>query len=60
MKCGLLPISQEAAIVGAVSYHDYRGLLVDPAERDEISKNLGIFNKVRNIRIVSSLSICNT
>lgn len=46
MKCGLLPVSQEAAIVGDISYHDYRGLLVDTQERDLIAKNLGAFNKV--------------
>lgn len=46
MKCGLLPVSQEAAIVGEVSYHDYNGLLVDPADRDSIARSLGIHNKV--------------
>lgn len=50
MKCGLLPISQEAAIIGDVSYHDYRGLLVDTAERELITKNLGVFNKVLMLR----------
>ena len=46
-KCGLLPMSQEAAIVGDVSYYDYKGLLVDPQEREAIGKCLGISNKVR-------------
>lgn len=46
MKCGLLPVSQEAAIVGEVSYHDYNGLLVDPEEREQIARSLGPFNKV--------------
>lgn len=46
MKCGLLPVSQEAAIVGEVSYHDYKGLLVDPEERELIARSLGPFNKV--------------
>lgn len=46
MKCGLLPVSQEAAIVGDVSYHDYKGLLIDPEERELIARSLGPFNKV--------------
>ncbi|XP_055344345.1 alpha-adducin-like [Paramacrobiotus metropolitanus] len=50
MKCGLLPISQEAAIVGEVSYHDYGGILVDERERDLIIRNLGPFNKVMILR----------
>lgn len=50
MKCGLLPVSQEAAIVGEISYHDYRGLLVDPEERELIARNLGPFNKVLILR----------
>ena len=46
MDCGLLPVSQEAAIVGPVSYHEYRGLVVDANERDEIAKDLGQTNQV--------------
>jgi len=46
MKCGLLPMSQEAAIVGDISYYDYKGLLVDPEERQAIARALGITNKV--------------
>lgn len=47
MKCGLLQASQESAIVSDVSYHDYRGILVDTEERELIARNLGPFNKVR-------------
>jgi adducin len=50
LKCGLLPISQEAAILGDISYHDYHGILVDPAEKDLIIRNLGPFNKVMLLR----------
>ncbi|XP_021961097.1 protein hu-li tai shao isoform X3 [Folsomia candida] len=50
LKCGLLPLSQEAAIVGDVSYHEYQGILVDPAEKDLIIRNLGPFNKVMFLR----------
>ncbi|RWS11857.1 Protein hu-li tai shao-like protein [Dinothrombium tinctorium] len=46
MKCGLLLASQEAAIVGDISYHEFKGLLVDAQERELIARNLGPFNKV--------------
>jgi adducin len=54
MKCGLLPASQEAAILGDISYHDYKGLLIDPEERDLIGRNLGPFNKVLPLLITLS------
>ncbi|KAL3076238.1 hypothetical protein niasHT_033708 [Heterodera trifolii] len=41
MKCGLLPIIQEAMILGPVAYHEYRGILTDVQERKEIVKSLG-------------------
>ncbi|CAG2108612.1 unnamed protein product [Medioppia subpectinata] len=50
MKCGLLAASQEAAILGEISYHDYNGLLIDPEEREQIGRNLGIHNKVLILR----------
>ncbi|XP_054167044.1 protein hu-li tai shao-like isoform X2 [Oppia nitens] len=50
MKCGLLAASQEAAILGDISYHDYRGILIDPEEKDQIARNLGPFNKVLVLR----------
>lgn len=46
MECGLLPISQEALIVGDVSYHSYHGILVDNKEKKSIQKHLGPNNKV--------------
>lgn len=42
-------MSQEAAIVGEVSYHDYQGIVLDPAEKDLIIRNLGPFNKVSQL-----------
>ncbi len=45
MKCGLLPICQEALIIGPVSYHDYQGIIDDEAEREAIARDLGT-NKV--------------
>lgn len=49
MKQGLLLASQEAAILGPVSYHDYQGLLVNAAEREQIARNLGPNNKVSTL-----------
>ncbi|CAB00100.1 Adducin-related protein 2 [Caenorhabditis elegans] len=40
-KCGLLPISQESMIVGDVGYHEYRGILIDEAERALLVRDLG-------------------
>ena len=46
MKCGLLPLSQEALICGDVSYHDYNGILVEAEEKEKLQRNLGPKNKV--------------
>ncbi|XP_065071501.1 alpha-adducin-like [Rhopilema esculentum] len=50
MKCGLLRISQESAIVGHVSYHNFNGILVDEAEKESIVHDLGDTNKVMILR----------
>ncbi|RUS72569.1 hypothetical protein EGW08_019674, partial [Elysia chlorotica] len=50
MKCGVLPVSQEALILGKISYHDYQGVLTEPEERDKLARNLGVHNKVLVIR----------
>ena len=50
MKCGLLPLSQEACLLGDVSYHTYQGLVVTPEEKDDIAKDLGVHNKVMLLR----------
>lgn len=47
LKDGLLPISQEAAVLGDVSHHSYIGIPNEPEERDKIARNLGPNNKVR-------------
>uniref|UniRef100_A0A915PE12 Class II aldolase/adducin N-terminal domain-containing protein n=1 Tax=Setaria digitata TaxID=48799 RepID=A0A915PE12_9BILA len=44
MKCGLLPLSQEAMIIGPVGYHDYQGILDDESEMESIVKDLGDTN----------------
>uniref|UniRef100_A0A8R1XZL5 Aldolase_II domain-containing protein n=1 Tax=Onchocerca volvulus TaxID=6282 RepID=A0A8R1XZL5_ONCVO len=41
MKCGLLPLSQEAMIIGPVGYHNYQGILDDKSEMESIVKDLG-------------------
>ncbi|CAG0890263.1 unnamed protein product [Darwinula stevensoni] len=50
LKCGLLPVSQEACLVGDVSYHEYQGLVVDPSEKESIARDLGPVNKVMLLR----------
>ncbi|KAG8180324.1 hypothetical protein JTE90_028871 [Oedothorax gibbosus] len=50
MKCGLLPISQESALIGDISYHDYHGIVVDTQERQQIARDLGPINKVLLLR----------
>jgi len=46
MKQGLLPLCQEAMILGPISYHDYYGILVDEEEKESLARNLGPNNKV--------------
>ncbi len=50
MKCGLVCLSQEACLVGDVSYHNYEGLVVEAAERETLARDLGAHNKVMLLR----------
>lgn len=50
MKCGILPISQEALILGDVAYYNYQGCLDDQEERLELQKALGPTAKVLVLR----------
>lgn len=50
MKCGVLPLSQEACLLGDISYHDYKGILVNPEEKESLAKDLGVHNKVMMLR----------
>lgn len=50
MEQGLMMLSQEAILVGDVSYHEYNGILVDDEERALIGRNLGPKNKVMFLR----------
>ncbi|WP_324740176.1 class II aldolase/adducin family protein [Tsuneonella sp. CC-YZS046] len=45
MKCGLLPLSQHAALVErVVGYHDYEGVALNFEERERLVANLGSGN----------------
>ena len=50
MKCGLLYLSQESCLIGDVSYHNYEGLIVEKAEWESLSRDLGVHNKVMLLR----------
>ncbi|XP_071448411.1 protein hu-li tai shao isoform X7 [Hetaerina americana] len=46
LKCGLLPLCQEAVVIGDVSVHQYFGGVFDSEEREKIARDLGPMNKV--------------
>ncbi len=46
MKCGLLPLSHEALLVGDVAYYDYNGVMEEEQDRVELQKSLGPTCKV--------------
>ncbi|RXN08898.1 gamma-adducin-like isoform X1 [Labeo rohita] len=50
MKCGILPISHEALLLGEVSYFSYHGDLANEQERMELQKALGPTAKVLVLR----------
>ncbi|CAK6953300.1 Hypothetical predicted protein [Scomber scombrus] len=50
MKCGILPISQEALILGDIAYYNYNGSLDDQEDRRELQKALGPTAKVLVLR----------
>ncbi|XP_042605075.1 gamma-adducin-like isoform X1 [Cyprinus carpio] len=50
MKCGLLPISQEALILGDIAYYNYQGSLDEQEDRIELQKALGPSAKVLVLR----------
>lgn len=41
MKCGLLPLTQMAIRFHDISYHDFEGPALDPAERERLAADLG-------------------
>ncbi|XP_030841686.1 gamma-adducin-like isoform X3 [Strongylocentrotus purpuratus] len=50
MSCGLLPICQEALILGEVSYYDYKGIIIDDEQKDSIIRALGPKKRVLFLR----------
>ena len=50
MKCGLLPLSHEALLVGEVAYYDYNRLMEDEEDRVGLQKSLGPTCKVRTLQ----------
>ncbi|XP_044153710.1 gamma-adducin isoform X2 [Bufo gargarizans] len=50
MKCGILPISQEALLLGEVAYYNYQGSLDEQQERIQLQKVLGPSAKVLVLR----------
>ena len=50
MKQGLLPLSQDAILLGQISYHDFNGVLVDEKEIESIGRDMGPTNKVMFLR----------
>lgn len=41
LECGLLPITQTAMRFARIGYHDYRGVVLDPAEEASLLRDLG-------------------
>lgn len=41
MECGFLPMTQTSMRFSKVAYHDFRGVVVDLKEQEELVKNLG-------------------
>ncbi|KAM6943896.1 beta-adducin isoform 1-T3 [Lycodopsis pacificus] len=50
MKCGLLPLSHEALLVGDVAYYNYNGAMEEEEDRVELQKSLGPTCKVLVLR----------
>jgi len=50
IKRGLMPLCQEALVLGDISYHDYQGLFVNEEEKEALVRHLGPINKVMLLR----------
>lgn len=46
LKVGLLPLTQDAAVLGEVALHKYTGALSEPEEREKLIHSLGPLSKV--------------
>ncbi|XP_075071821.1 gamma-adducin isoform X2 [Mixophyes fleayi] len=60
MKCGILPISQEALLLGDVAYYNYQGSLDEQQERIQLQKVLGPSAKVLVLRNHGVLALGET
>ena len=50
MKCGLLPISQQSILCAPISYHEFKGVLLEDDIRKLLAEDLGPINKILVIR----------
>lgn len=60
MKCGILPLSHEALLVGDVAYYEYNGALETEDERIQLQKCLGPTCKVLLLRNHGVLALGET
>ncbi|XP_030319974.1 beta-adducin [Calypte anna] len=60
MRCGLLPISRAALLLGDVAYYDFSGEVEDEADRVELQKSLGPTCKVLVLRNHGVLALGDT
>ncbi|NXW65281.1 ADDB protein, partial [Eurystomus gularis] len=60
MRCGLLPISRAALLLGDVAYFDFRGEVEDEADRVELQKSLGPTCKILVLRNHGVLALGDT
>ncbi|XP_075030687.1 beta-adducin isoform X4 [Calonectris borealis] len=60
MRCGVLPISRAALLLGDVAYFDFRGEVEDEADRIELQKSLGPTCKILVLRNHGVLALGDT
>ncbi|NXA27212.1 ADDB protein, partial [Ibidorhyncha struthersii] len=60
MRCGVLPISRAALLLGEVAYFDFRGEVEDEADRVELQKSLGPTCKILVLRNHGVLALGDT
>ncbi|XP_053905712.1 beta-adducin isoform X1 [Cuculus canorus] len=60
MRCGLLPISRAALLLGDVAYFDFHGEVEDEADRVELQKSLGPTCKILVLRNHGVLALGDT
>lgn len=46
LKLGLLPLTNDAAVLGEVALHTYTGALSEPEEKEKLIRSLGPISKV--------------